>query len=190
MYLTTIDKKEGFVDITDIQDGVMAIKEFKDIIEDKKLGIACFTAIALTVDYLSPLRHYGSDDRARAAQEEVTGKRDAFPWKSPKIQEALKKYDMLQFNPDIEEGRIHNEQRIRKMRQISEYDSWTEEDKKKISMVQLKKDLRNINSDLEDYQKRISGKEIYSESPVVNGYSLSRLEIKQKKKNSFYHEVR
>lgn len=192
MYLTRIDDKTGLVVIADNEDGVLAIKEFREVINDKKLGLECFTAIALTADYQSPIRFYDDNDRPRAAQERVTGKRDAWEWNIDKIQLALKKYDDLQYDPTLEEGRIHYNQKVQKLRQIQEFDSLPQdsEERKSTSMAVLKKELRAINSDIDEYEKRIAGQEIYNASPVKNGYQLSRLEQKLEKRNSFYHQVR
>ena len=162
------------------------------MLESKKHGLHCLTAIALTADYQSPINFYSDKDKPRKAQEEVTGDRDAWHWNIELIQKALKKYDALQYDPTLEEKRIYYDQKVMKLRAIQEYDKLDPEDPKRkaTSMAQLKKDLRIINKDIEDFEKRVEGKDIFSESPVVNGYTLSRLEQKLDKKNSFYHEVR
>lgn len=192
MYLTRIDPKTGLVLIEDCDDGVLAIREFKALIESPKHGLHCFTAVALTVDYQSPIKYYSDTDRPRAAQEEVTGDRDSWEWNVEIIQAALKKYDALQYDPTLEEQRLYQDQKINKLREIKEFDRLDENDekRKKTSMAQLKKELRNINSDIEDFSKRVDGKDIYNQSPVKNGYKLTRLEQKLEKRNSFYHEIR
>lgn len=192
MYLTTIDPKTGLVVIEDNEDGVLAIKEFRDILDSEEHGIRCFTAIAITADYQSIYRYYSDIDRPRKAQEEVTGDRNFWEWNIELIQKALKKYDDLQYDPTLEEGRIHYNQKVRKLKEIQEFDNLPSDDpiRKSKSIPELKKELRAINTDIEDYEKRISGKDIYNESPVKNGYKLSRLEQKLEKKNSFYHTAR
>lgn len=192
MYLTKLDEKTGLVVIEDNDDGVLAIKEFRDILNDEKHGLRCLTAIALTADYQSPIKYYNDKDRPRAAQEEVTGNRDYWEWNIDLIQLALKKYDALQYDPTLEEGRIHYDQYVNKLKEIKDFDSlpMNDDKRKQTSIPQLKKELKSINADLEDYQTRISGKDIYSQSPVKNGYTLSRLEQKLEKKNSFYNTVR
>lgn len=192
MYLTRIDKKTGLLFIDDGDDGILSIKEFKNVLDDKDHGLYCLTAIALVADYQSPIRYYNDTDRPKKAQEEVTGNRNSWEWNTELIQAALKKYDDLQYDPTLEEKRIYYDQKVRKLQQIKEYDALDPKDEKRnsITMAQLKKDLRSINDDIEAFTKRIEGQEIYHESPVVNGYSLSRLEQKLEKRNSFYHEIR
>lgn len=190
MYLTSLDKKTGLVIIEDNEDGVLSIQEFRDLINSEEHGLRCFTAVAITADYQSPYRYYSDNDRPKKAQEEVTGKRDFWAWNVDLIQKALKKYDLLQYDPTLEEGRIYYNQKVKKLKEIQDFDEKSDEDRKKTSIAQLSKELKSINSDIEDYEKRISGKEIYSESPVKNGYKLSRLEQKLEKTNSFYHTGR
>jgi hypothetical protein len=104
MYLTELDPITGLVRITGENDGVMAIGEFRDVINNPDLGIQCFTAIALTADYLTPIRHYHINDRPFKAMEQATrGNRRAFVWDQELIQLALVKYKELQYNPVVEE---------------------------------------------------------------------------------------
>lgn len=192
MYLTRIDKETGFIQIEDNLDGVLAIKEFRDILNSDKHGIACLTSIALMVDYQSPIKFYSEKDRPRKAMEETSGDRDKWEWNTDIIQLALKKYDALQYDPTLEEGRIYYDQKVRKLKEIVEYDSLPLDSDlvKGRSMFSLKKDLRAINDDIDSYEKRIDNKDVYQNSPVINGYKLSRLEQKLDKKNSFYQKVR
>lgn len=192
MYLTEIDENTGLVKIDKNNDGVLAIKEFRDLIENEEYGIFCLTAVALVADYQSPIRYYNSDDRPRKAQEEVTGNRDFWIWKEEIIQKALVKYEALQHDPTLEEGRIYYEQKINKLKDIQDYDKLplNDEKRKLVNMSDLKKELRAINSDIDDYKKRTEGTDLYQNSPVKNGYELSRLEQKLEKRNSFYHSIR
>jgi hypothetical protein len=195
MYLTEIDPKSGFLIIDKEHDGILAIKEFRDILDDKKLGLPCLTAIALTADYQSPVKYYNDKDRPRKAMEEATGNRDAFDWKIEVIQKALVKYDALQYDPTLEEGRIHYQRKVSKLKEFKESEEKfgkgiKDKNGKEIlfrSPSQCAADLRKINEDIKEYEKQIQGKDTYSESPVRNGYALSRLEQKIEKKNSFYH---
>lgn len=196
MYLTEINEKTGLVDTEKNLDGVLAIKAFRDIINDKKLGIQCFTCIALTADYQSPIRYYSENDRPKKAMEEVTGKRTTYDWNTEKIQVALKTYDDLQYDPTVEEGRIHYQRKVNMMKKLRESEEKygkgeLDENGKEIlyrSPAEVAADLRKINADLKEYEKMVAGKEIYGESPVKNGYKLSRLEQKALKRNSFYQD--
>lgn len=189
MYLTRLNDKTGLVLIEDNQDGLLAIKEFRDILDSSNHGLHCLTSIALTADYQSPIKYYSDEDRPKKAMEEVTGDRSSWEWNVDIIQKALRKYDALQYDPTLEEGRIHYDQKVKKLKEIQGYDTLPTDDdrRKKTTIVQLKKELRAINVDIDEYDKRISGKDIYKDSPVVNGYQLSRLEQKLEKTNSFYH---
>lgn len=192
MYLTELDKETGLVIIDKNNDGILAIKEFRDILNNDEFGINCLTAIALVADYTSPIKYYSYQDRPKKAQEEVTGDRNYWEWNLEIIQIALKKYDALQYDPTVEEQRIYYNQKITKLKEIQEFDGLPIDDPKRVpnAMAKLKKELRDINTDIVDFEKRIEGKDIFSESPVVNGYTLSRLEQKLEKRNSFYHQVR
>lgn len=192
MYLTRINEKTGRLFIEDNNDGILAIEEFRDILEDEKLGLNCLTAIALVADYQSPIKYYSDEDRPKKAMEEVTGNRKFWSWPLEIIQRALKKYDELQYDPTLEEGRIYYDQKVKKLKDIQIWDTLSLDNEKRMatSMGSLKKELRSINTDIDDYEKRISGKDVYKDSPVVNNYTLSRLEQKLTKLNSFYHETR
>lgn len=188
MYLTRLNSKTGLILIEDNEDGLLAIKEFRAILDSPDHGLHCLTAIALTADYQSTIKYYSDEDRPKKAMEEVTGNRKSWHWHVDLIQKALRKYDALQYDPTLEEGRIHYDQKVKKLKEIQRYDSVSDKDDiKKTSITLLKKELRAINVDIDDYDKRISGKDIYKDSPVVNGYQLSRLEQKLKKTNSFYN---
>lgn len=195
MYLTEIDKNTGYLKIDLLDDGVMAIKAFRDVINNKKLGLECMTAIALCADHSSPIRHYDDEDRPRKAMEESIGDRDKWEWKQELIQEALKKYDDLQYNPSLEEKRIHNDRRISKLKEIRAHNRPAEKDAEgneipKKTITTLTKELRAINSDIKEYEKNAEGHDHFSDSPVVSGYTLTRLEQKLTKKNSFYNTIR
>lgn len=197
MYLTKINPKTGLLLIEDGEDGILAIKEFRDIlyddslkIEGETIALRCLTAIALTADYQSKINYYDDNDRPRKAQEEVTGDRYCWQWNIQPIQAALKKYEALQYDPTLEEKQIYYNQKVKKLKQIDSYDSWTDEEKKKTRISDLRTELRAINKDIEDFEKRNDGKDLHAESPVVNGYSLSRLEQKLEARNSFYHQIR
>lgn len=195
MYLTEIDPKTGLVILDDIESGVLAIKDFRDLINHPDFGIHCFTAVALTADYRSPIKYYNDIDRPRKAMEEVTGNRDAYVWKEEIIQKALVKYRELQYDPTIEEGEIHYQRKVNKLNEIKMCDLPPEKDKDgndipRKSISTLTADLRSINSDIKAYEDNILGKDIYSEAPTKGKYTLTRLEQKLLKKVSFYTSIR
>jgi len=201
MYLTKIIKKTGLLDISDTQDGIYAIKAFRDVLDDPTLGLECLTAIALVVDHLSPKRNYGTTDRPRAAMEEVTGDRDKFVWNQEKIQVALNKYDDLQYNPTIVEGQIHYQRKVSKLKEFMESEKYYNKhhelkDANGEAMIfenpaVIATSLRKINEDIKLYEKQNEGKDLYEDAPTTkNGYSLSRLEQKISKNTSFYNQIR
>ncbi len=198
MYLTRINSKTGLVDIEDIESGVLAIKEFKAVIDHPALGITCFTAIALTADYKSPIQFYSEKDRPRKAMEEVTGNRDEWIWPQELIQVALKKYDDLQYDPVIEEGKIHDERKMNALKAFKYAEEHYDKDHDdgqggKISTLApsvIASQLRKINDDIKHWKDNVQGKDIFENSPSKDGYKLSRLEQKLEKKNSFYKTVR
>lgn len=186
------------VDISKTQDGVLAITAFREVINDPNLGLACFTAIALTVDHLSPKRNYNENDRPRVAMEEVSGNRDKWVWNQEKIQVALVKYSELQYDPDIEEGKIHTQRKMNKLIEFKEAEEYHAKPRNKDDQELTHKspstiagELRKINEDIREYNKNVQGKDLYKDSPANQGeYNLSRLEILVKKKNSFYKDKR
>ena len=119
MYLVELDPHTGLVRVDGEFDGVRAIKEFREIINNKDLGIECFTAIALTVDYLTPIRYYKEKDRPFKAMEIATkGNRRAFVWDQELIQKCLIEYDRQQYNPTIEEKRTLDFMLLEKLKEI------------------------------------------------------------------------
>lgn len=141
MYLTQFDRKTGLLDIEDIDDGVMSIKEFRDLVNSKEFGLPCLTAVALVADYKSPIKYYDDNDRPKKAMEEVTGQRKAWEWNLEIIQVALKKYDALQYDPVLEEGRIYFDQKVKKLKEIQAYDNLPKDDPRRqvTRMSDLKK---------------------------------------------------
>lgn len=178
MYLTEIDPKTGLLKIDDAYDGVLAISDFKKVIDMH--GLACMTCVALTVDYLTPIRYYAYKERHIKAMRDTTGKSDAFDWGLDEIQLACKKYKELEFHPDIEEMELLKEMRLAKIKEVEAAEN--DEDKQ-----EKFKELAKIRNLQEEFSKKLDMNEIIGGSPTINGYSLSRLEQKITNKNSFYH---
>lgn len=121
MYLVELDPVSGLIKIEGPYDGIMAIKEFRDVVNDETLGIRCMTSIALTVDYLTPIKYYREEDRPHKAMEiSCEGYRRAFDWNQEKIQKALIKYDDLQYNATIEEKKALDYMLLEKLQEIKE----------------------------------------------------------------------
>lgn len=173
MYLVELNPDTGLVQIDGPFDGVMAIKEFRNVIINQELGIKCFTAIALTVDYLTPISHYRESDRPYKAMEEVCeGNRRAFDWNQDLIQEALIKYDNLQFNADIEEKRALDFLLLDKLQEIND----AKEEQKSYRPVP-----EADRSNIEDY---------LNEFPEINKYMNSEVLYKDMTPNEVKNLLR
>lgn len=181
MYLVEISSRTGLVKEDPLLDGWMAIKSFNDVVNTPELGLQAFTVVALSCDYQSPLRYYSMKDRPYAAMKFVTGKRNAFVWEQDIIQQAMNDYLEIQKDQILEEGSLLDELKESQLIKIREE---TDNVKKTI----LFKEMAEINRLIKIYKKDNENRDIFAKSPVVNGYKLSRLEIKIKDKNSFYHD--
>lgn len=179
MYLTRINRITGLVLIEDDMDGFYAIPEFRKVLELKD-GLKIFTCIALVADHLSPIRNYSMDERPSKAMDNVFSNRKAFAWKDDHIQEAAIKYNNLQFNLDIEEANQLQQLRFDKLKEIREADNSD-------AKVQKTKELEKINELVRRFEQKNEGKDLFSGSPVKNGYTLTRLEQLVDNKKSFYH---
>ncbi len=181
MYLTRIDPKTGLVDISDLKDGVLAIKEFKKLIDHKDFGLQCFTCIALTIDHETPWGFYDYAERHIKAMRQVMGTSDAFNWGDDLVQIALKKYDELQYHPTITELRLLDAVRHAKIKEVEKTKDLDEKQK-------LLKKLGEIRTLHQEMKKSMDLNELFNDAPTVNGYSLTRLEQKVENKKSFYHD--
>ena len=120
MYLVELDPFTGLVKVDGEFDGVRAVREFREVINSEELGIECFTAIALTVDYKTPIYYYKESDKPFKAMELATkGNRRAFVWDQDLIQSCLIKYDELQYNATIEEKRTLDSMLLEKLKEIT-----------------------------------------------------------------------
>jgi hypothetical protein len=183
VYLVEINKRSGLVAVDKEYDGIRSIKAFRDILDDPELGIECMTAIALTVDHLTPFANYSLSERHRRAMYEVTGNRDAFVWNQEKIQVALNKYDELQYNPALmEKLLLENMQRdqLKELERLRGEGADASKLKDKFSQLNLTKGL------LEQWKKDNDIYEEIKKGPVKGKYRLKRLERKIEDKQSFY----
>lgn len=184
MYLVELDPATGLVKINGEYDGVRAIKEFREVINSEELGVECFTAIALTIDYLTPIKYYREKDRPYKAMELATGgERRKFVWEQELIQKALIKYDDLQYNAAIEEQRALDFMLFNKLNEIKN-------EKDEARTIALFSQLNTIKTLIENFHKNNDTKDLFADGPVRNGYKLTRLEEKALDKNSFYHKGR
>ena len=180
MYLVELDPKDGLILVDGQYDGVMSIKEFREIINNPELGRECMTAIALTLDWQSPLRYYTEKDRPGRSMKEVKQDIKAFVWDREEIQAALIKYSDLQYNASLVEKHQYDQMEMEIMAEIR-----AEKDRSK--QLEGFKQLDTIKGLKGNWIKQNADLNPFAEGPIVNGYQLSRLEEKSNDRNSFYH---
>lgn len=177
MYLLELDDN-GLVKEDLEHDGWKSIPSFLDLY--KSLGIKAITVVALYADHLSPLRYYPEKDRFNKALDFVCNERK-IKFLNDKIQLAIINYKELQYSHTIEEKRLLESLKINALNEIKSIEDPSEK-------IKALKRLSDINSSLEAFEKKNGQKDLYLESPVRNGYKLSRLEIKLTDKKSFYYD--
>lgn len=180
MYLTEIDKATGLIKVDKRFDGVYAIKEFREILNDPKLGIEVMTCIALVADWLSEIRYFRLKDRPKKAMRIVRDKHWDLDWNIEPIQKALKKYEELQYNPDLVEKRMLDEMLQDLLVKIKDA-------KKQEMRLEYFKQLDTVKGLIQTWNKNHVDDDPMAQGPVDNGYSLSRLEEKAMDRKSFYN---
>ena len=179
MYLCKLNSVTGLIDLEADRDGFYAIPEFRLLLQEED-GLKKLTCVALVVDYETPIRNYGEKEKPLKAQDIVFNSRKSVVWNSDSIQEALIAYSALQFDLDLDEKRMLDEMRRSKQQEIDA----AEDTSQKLRLIN---ELGAIKTHIEAFNKSVSGRDLYENSPVRNGYTLSRLEQKLENKNSFYH---
>lgn len=181
MYLLQLNQFTGLVKEDEELDSWMAIESFRDLVNTKGFGIQALTCVALVMDYGSIIKNYSEKERPLKAMEIVFNRRKALNWNSDEIQLACINYKELQYNPALEEKSLLDELRITKLNEIKN----AENTFKKTTFL---KELANINDLHDSFDKKNGTKDMFAESPVRNGYKLTRLEVKILDKKSFYYE--
>lgn len=171
------------MDISDTQDGVLAIMAFADVINNPEMGLKCFTCIALAVDYGSTFRKYSIKERHLAAMRFITGSVNTYNWNHPLIMEACYVYNELQFNEDLEEIRILKQMRLEKLDELRGASEFGERQR-------ILSEIKRIKDDQKRYSDSDFNNLLEESEAKAGGYKLSRLEQKQKNKNTFYHDRR
>lgn len=180
MYLCKVNTVTGLIDVAADQDGFYAIPEFRRLLNSKQYGLEKLTCVALVVDYESPIRMYHEKEKPFKAMDNVLNNRKLINWKSDEIQEALIAYKALQHDLDLEEKKMLDNMRFDKQMEADQAPT-LEEKMKKIQ------ELGRIKALIAAFNSQTSNKDLYENSPVRNGYTLSRLEQKLENKKSFYH---
>lgn len=180
MYLLQLNPITGLVKEDPELDGYLAIESFRVLVQKEGYGIRALTAVALVIDYGSPIKNYNERERPKKAVEIVYNNREAILWNCDEIQLACINYKELQYNPTLEEKKIIDDLRVEKLDEIKEAPDTFEKQKKL-------RELGSINELSEQFDKKNGTKDLFTESPVRNGYSLSRLERKITDLKSFYY---
>lgn len=181
MYLLQLNPITGLIKDDVELDQWMAVESFRVLVNKDGYGLQALTCVALVIDYGSIIKNYSEKERPLKALEMVFNNRKALNWNSDEIQLACINYKELQYNPSLEEKSLLDELRITKLNEIKDADST-------FKKTTLLKELSNINALHDSFDSKNSSKDTFAESPVRNGYSLLRLEIKITDQKSFYYE--
>lgn len=181
MYLIEIDPITGLVKDDVVLDGWKSITSFRELVDKEGYGIKALTCVALVMDYTSIIKNYSEKERPIKAMEIIFDNRKALNWNCDEIQLACINYKELQYNPTLEEKSLLDELRIAKLNEIKNV-------KGSFEKTTLLKELSNINDLVKSFEVKNGTANTFNESPVRNGYALSRLEIKILDKKSFYYE--
>ena len=181
MFLIEIDEETGLIADVPTNSGWKAIKAF--FILYKKKGIQALTAVALVVDYQSPIRHYKQKDRLERASDEIYGKRNAIDFESDIVKDALEKYKDLQFDPDLETEKINNEIKIRLIDKINTANQLDDD----TAIGKYRKAMEDHEKAVTSFNLRFDKKSVLEKAVTSTGYELSRIEtdIKSRKKSKF-----
>lgn len=181
MYLIEIDPITGLIKDDEVLDGWKAIPSFLALFEKEGYGIKAITCVALVMDYTSIIKNYSEKERPIKAMEIVFDNRKALNWNCDEIQLACINYKELQYNPTLEEKSLLEELRISKLNEIKNVKSSFEK-------TTLLRELGSINDLVKSFEAKNGTANTFNESPVRNGYVLSRLEIKILDQKSFYYD--
>lgn len=181
MYLIEIDPITGLIKEDEVLDGWKAIPSFKALYEKEGYGLKALTCVALVMDYTSIIKNYSEKERPIKAMEIIFDNRKALNWNCDEVQLACINYKELQYNPTLEEKSLLEELRISKLNEIKNA-------KSSLEKAVLLKELSNINDLVKSFEAKNGTANTFNESPVRNGYALSRLEIKILDQKSFYYE--
>ena len=165
MYLLKISKKGE--DITDEDNGVLAVPEFQKVLKEKKLGQKGMKFVALSQDYDSPYRYLNEKDRIRQIFTDITGKPTWAATKHPLILAAVEKYRKLQRDPLDDQLEAFNKKIDQYTTLINNWhlDQETAEDLQKV-MIGIEKLLGTRTVLLEAIERRGERKTISGEQTL------------------------
>ena len=175
MYLLRLNRKG---DVYKDDDGVTGVVEFQLVLSAKNLGPSALKWIALIYDYDSPYRHFIESERVKAVSLDLYGD---VKWKEEgrkEIQEAVKKYKELQFDPLDEQLLAFNN----KIDQFTNFMNRmpitqdTAQDLQKI-MIGIEKILKTRQTLLDAIEKRGERKKIVGDKGM--SFLESKLDMEQ-----------
>ena len=174
MYLLQLNKKG---DIVEEDDGLYAINEFKDLVDD--LGIKAMLWVALVWDYDRPYRHFVERERVKSVSKKVFDKYEWSGVRNEKILKAVQKYKELQFDPLDAQLVAFNEKideytRLMRDTRINEDNA---ESMQKI-MIGIEKVLNTRQKLLDAIERRGSRKKIKGEAKM--SYLEEQMSLKDK----------
>lgn len=179
MYLIQLNEYGNISDCPS-NSGWKAIKEFRVLVE--KYDIKYFLFVALSIDYLSPYSNYSDKERLIKAKEEVFGKSFKMNYEDEYILQAIEKYRILQFNPNLEQDRIMRNIQIRILNNIN----IANQNEDEVEIEKQTNRLSKHNKAIDEFQKNFKKDDEIKKAVTKNGYELSRIEqdIQNKKENS------
>lgn len=183
MYLMQLDNFTGLIKEDEHLDGWRAVDSFRNLVNDKRFGLKALTCVALVVDYGSIIEHYSDKERPLKAMEIIYHSRTELNWNLDEIQLACIHYKEFQYNANLEERALLNELKTNKLEEIRNAETTAQK-------AVLLKELNAINDLVDSFDKKHGDQDLYAKSPVRNGYTLSRLEVKLLDPKSFYYERR
>ena len=182
MYLTEIDA-DGLIKMDETGSGWLAISVFNRVY--KKYGRRGMTVIALSTDYLTVFRHYeNKDDRFIVSVDEKYEKRSEFK-RTKLVEEALLKYDELQYNSDLEQERINSDIKNRLLGKLKKANDEDDD----AGIAKHNKALQLHEASIASFNKRFDREKALQMAVSSSGYELSRIEIDimSSKKSKFVH---
>ena len=176
MYLIKFTSKGNIIKS---DDGVMAVPEFKDVIEAEGYGPQAMKWVALVMDYDSPYRHFGEKERIRSVSLDIYG---THSWKGcfdDVVLRAMDKYKELQYDPLDEQLRAFNS-KINEYTTLINNTPLNEENAESMQkiMTNLEKMLKTSQVILDTIERRGERKKIQGDR------ELSFLERKQEIKSN------
>jgi hypothetical protein len=184
MYLFQLDSKTGLIKDDINNDGWKAINDFKAVVD--KDGLKGLTLVALSCDYLSPLRGYSENDRPYRAMEEIYDSRKKIDLNTTLYRKAFIKYKSLQKNNDLEYDAINAQIESDLLDRYAYLANQEVPDQAALSSTHT--DLSKHKERIKKFNETFNKDSIIEQHAVAqNGYVLSRIErdIKSRRNSKF-----